>query len=340
LVDQISILSEKFWNFEEKISKIEENMEVFQKNLKLNEEKDSFSSEAKLEEIENIQSEIEIIKNEFAERGNLYIRLCEELESDRLDNKLMKEELEKEFETLDKNIHEQISWQISDNIDFFIENFKNDIKNIRSENENDRDDNEIFKKKFYDLKNKIKEDNFDFDDRLTKVVKDTNSKYQNLIEKIEVENGEIQLKIKKIDTKLEAPMKYIGDKGGKSGFVSSENKLKNYLEQNLEPKNSPQSSETLMVPNIIGENFESPKNSTRGLIENLKHEQILDDLKQLKESYNINMNEISTMKESIGELYSQTDSFSKISEEVHKLKSSTAQIQNSFDESKCELLKV
>jgi len=174
-------------------------------------DKDSSMTEDKNEDLEQLHSEIETIKNEFAERGNLYIRLCEELESDRLDNKLMKEELESEFniiqqqfESFDTNIQEQISNQINENIDYFIENFKNDMKGLRTELDHEREDNEAFlKKKLEDLKSRIDTESQEFDGRLARAIKDINSRHQSLVEKMEIESGELQSKIKKVDNKIE-----------------------------------------------------------------------------------------------------------------------------------------
>ena len=190
---------------------MEENIESLQQVVQTNMDKDSSMTEGKSEDLEQLHSEIEIIKNEFAERGNLYIRLCEELESDRLDNKLMKEELESEFniiqqqfESFDTNIQEQISNQINENIDYFIENFKNDMKGLRTELDHEREDNEAFlKKKLEDLKSRIDTDSQEFDGRLARAIKDINSRHQSLVEKMEIESGELQSKIKKVDNKIE-----------------------------------------------------------------------------------------------------------------------------------------
>lgn len=66
----------------------------------------------------------------------------------------MKEELESEFniiqqqfETFERNIQEQLSSQVTENIDYFLESVKNDIKTLKGQVEHDRDDNESFVKR-------------------------------------------------------------------------------------------------------------------------------------------------------------------------------------------------
>jgi len=194
-----------------KIQKLEEAYDSMNKQEQSISERDSQISETRQEELETIHSELETIKNEFAERGNLYIKLCEELESDRLDNKMMKEELESEFniiqqqfETFEKNMQDQANSQINENIDFFVESLKGDIKNLRTEVSHDREDVEsLIKRKFDDIKKRIDADNEDFDHRLTKSIKDANTRYQVIVEKMEIETVELHSKFTKMDSKLE-----------------------------------------------------------------------------------------------------------------------------------------
>lgn len=206
---QIDPLSAKLNEYQEKLKHLEsviENIQTQQTN-----QTEETPKTTKDDEIEHIITDIETIKNELTERGNLYIRLCEELESDRLDNKLMKEELESEFniiqqqfEALEKSSKEQVSTQINENIDFFVESFKNDMKNLKTEIEQDRDTNETFvKRKIEDIKKRLDTDLEDLDDRVTKINKDLAGKFQIISEKLENEGVQIQTQVKKLEHKIE-----------------------------------------------------------------------------------------------------------------------------------------
>jgi hypothetical protein len=200
-----------------KLRKFDRLEEIIEELLKREPQSVDKSSDSHAEEIEGIQAELETLKSEFAERGNLYIKLCEELESDRLDNKLMKEELESEFniiqdqfENFEKNIQEQINGQINEHVDFFVDSLKNDIKSVRNEVEQDREDAENFvKRKFEDLKKRIESENEDFDDRLSRAIKEQNLRYQGLVEKLEMDTTELNSKIKKLDSKIEVISSFI-----------------------------------------------------------------------------------------------------------------------------------
>lgn len=293
LSQQLSALEEKTLSVDDKITKIELAIESLHTSTFLD-NPNSENSYLKNEEIEQIQSEIETIKNEFAERGNLYIRLCEELESDRLDSKLMKDELESEFnliqqqfETFEKNMQENMSNQINENIDFFVENFKNDVKNLRSEVEQDREDQEtFFKRKTEDLKKRIEVIDEEIDERLTRTIKDMSARHQSLVEKVEIETAEVCSKIKKVEGKLEAPLKFIGDKEGTPKFSKNNTgKLMNFIEGEKLLKLASLETESNIVGTIMNDDSPDSRQGTGSLINQLKHDQINEDIRNLKEAY-------------------------------------------------------
>ena len=195
---------------QERIKNLEAFMETMQSSNNGSLNSESYG-ENKNYEAEHIIADIETIKQELTERGNLYIRLCEELESDRLDNKLMKEELEsefniiqKQFETFDKTTQETVSNQINENIDFFIENLKNDIKNLKNEAEQERETGEKFmKRKIDDIKTRFETEFEEIDDRLTKINRELSARQQNITEKFEIDLSEINSKLRKLESKQE-----------------------------------------------------------------------------------------------------------------------------------------
>ena len=192
---------------EDKADKLS-NMVDMLASSQLNSQKDT-ESDAKPDDYEQIYNEIETIKNELTERGNLYIRLWEELESDRLDNKLMKEELESEFniiqqqfENFEKSIQEHVQIQISESIDFCVENMKNDLKTTKTELESDNESYDtLMKKKLEDVKKRMDSEYEDFDERISKINKELNTRYQALTEKFEIDIDNIRESMRKFDDK-------------------------------------------------------------------------------------------------------------------------------------------
>ena len=192
---------------EEKLDKLSNLVDMLASS-QLSSQKET-ESDAKPEEYEQIITEIEAIKNELTERGNLYIRLCEELESDRLDNKLMKEELESEFniiqqqfENFEKSLQEHVQIQISESIDFCVENMKNDLKTTKSEIEADHDSyDNIIKRRIEDMKKRMDTEYEDFDERISKINKEVNSRCQALTEKIDIDINDLRDSLRKVDDK-------------------------------------------------------------------------------------------------------------------------------------------
>jgi hypothetical protein len=331
LTQQISDIEKKSQTADEKMVKFEEALESLQTSnfMDHNSEDSSFKNE----EMENMQTEIETIKNEFAERGNLYIRLCEELESDRLDNKLMKDELESEFnliqqqfETFEKNTQENMSVQINENIDFFVENFKNDVKNLRNEIEQDKEDEEtFFKRKTEDLKKRIEAIDEEADERLTRTIKEMSARHQSLVEKVEIDTAEVRSKIKKVENKLE---------GTPKSSVSKTGKLMSYIEGDKHLKTSSLEIESSMVGSIMHADTPDSKHGAGGLISYMKYEEINEDLKSLREAYETTTDEVSIIKGSLENLHAQADNFRDISAQIHKIKSDTNDVNNSIDHSK------
>lgn len=198
---------DRLFQNEEKIDKLSEAVDMLASSQTWS-QKDT-ESELKNDDYEQIYNEIETIKNELTERGNLYIRLCEELESDRLDNKLMKEELESEFniiqqqfENFEKSLQDHVQVQIAESIDFCVENMKNDIKSTKTELEADHESYDtLMKRKLEDVKKRMDSEYEDFDERISKVNRELNSRYQAITEQFEADIDNIRDTIRKLDDK-------------------------------------------------------------------------------------------------------------------------------------------
>ena len=121
----------------------------------------------------------------------------------------MKEELESEFniiqqqfENFEKSIQEHVQIQISESIDFCVENMKNDLKTTKTELESDNESYDtLMKKKLEDVKKRMDSEYEDFDERISKINKELNTRYQALTEKFEIDIDNIRESMRKFDDK-------------------------------------------------------------------------------------------------------------------------------------------